>query len=344
MTDKIEARKNGWNSLMDGQRRFVYIIGTPWEHTDNPIPPLWPEYKKERIDWAVKGYEQMVKTAEWLDDDQIPFLNMVSGTEIFAEAIGCPVYRPEDNMPFAIALVKNAKEAAELKIPRLADSSLMVLLEMAETMRKRTCKDAVLKLPDIQSPMDILAQVWDKTDLFMALYDEPETVKEVCKRITELLTEFLDEWFRLFGKEFIAHHPDYYMKKGITLSADEIGSVSLDMYDDFFAPELNGLSERYGAIGIHCCADSEHLWERLAAVKGLKLINLYRTLPVLKRSYKVFDCVHFPGLLIDGTSHELPEQVPSFYPAGTRAVLNLSSKNREDAIAKATLLREECGE
>ena len=69
----------------------------------------------------------------------------------------------------------------------------------------------------------------------------------------EILTAFLDEWFARYGDEYIAHHPDYYMSKGMTLSEDEIGACGTDVFESMFLPELVSLSEYYGGIGIHCC-------------------------------------------------------------------------------------------
>jgi hypothetical protein len=39
------------------------------------------------------------------------------------------------------------------------------------------------------------------------------------------------------------------MPKGITLSEDEVGSVSSEMFQKFFLPELQDLSARYGGLG-----------------------------------------------------------------------------------------------
>ena len=98
------------------------------------------------------------------------------------------------------------------------------------------------------------------------MVEEPEAVKELCCKTHELLTSFLDEWFRRYGKTFIAHHPDYYMPYGVTLSEDEAGSVSPEMFEEFFLPHLTALSERYGQIGIHCCANAMHQWENFKKI------------------------------------------------------------------------------
>ena len=104
--------------------------------------------------------------------------------------------------------------------------------------------------------------------------ESPQAVKELADKVKQLLTAFLDEWFRRYGREHIAHHPDYFMDGGWTVSEDEAGVVNQEMFAEFFLPELNALSDRYGGIGIHCCANS-----RRATCKTSRWLLEYGLLP-----------------------------------------------------------------
>jgi len=128
-----------------------------------------------------------------LNDDYLPCIEIATGTEIFGEAFGCSVYRPSDNMPFAIPLIKTSSEAIKIKIPKLEDTKFWNLLEIAEKSRALVGGNALVKLPDMQCPMDIVATIWDKTDLFVAMYEEPEAVKELCNKVSQFVSSFLDE-------------------------------------------------------------------------------------------------------------------------------------------------------
>lgn len=109
---------------------------------------------------------------------------------------------------------------------------------IADELLERSGREALMGLPDIQSPMDIAAMIWNMKDFSIALMEEPKAVRE--------------------------------------LSVDEIGSVSEEVFVDLFMNELCELSLRFGGIGIHCCASARHQWENLAALPGLKLINSAR--------------------------------------------------------------------
>ena len=341
---RIEERKKRWASLYipEGKKRkFVYIVDCPSSIAVGGVP-LWREYKQERIEVAWRGYLAGREHVEQVDDDFIPFLNCVSGTEIFAEAFGCRVFRPTDNMPFAIPFVKSPSDAEKVKLPKLEDSPLMLQFEIADELVRRAGKDALLGLPDMQSPMDIVAQMWDKTDLFASMIEEPEAVKELAEKAKTLQEQFLDEWFRRYGKEFIAHHPSYYMPCGITMSVDEIGSVSPAMFEEFFRDELNELSDRYGGIGIHSCSDSVHQWENLAKVRNLRLLNLYRPQEVIDRAYEFFSpiCAHWHGALVNNLGAPLRQQRAEAYPEGCRAVLREWAPSVEAAGERCRALAE----
>jgi hypothetical protein len=189
--------------------------------------------------------------------------------------------------------------------------------------------------------MDIAALVWEKSALFAAMREAPEAVEMLAQKAHELLRMFLDEWFARYGQSFIAHYPDYYMPQGITLSEDEIGAVGPEEFERFFLPHLQALSERYGGIGIHCCAHARHQWEGLRRVQNLRLINLEAPGPGSMEAYEFFgqEVVHMHVRTETGPPESWPDQVP----AGIRAVLRPSADTREKALRLADALAEKSG-
>ncbi len=342
MTQPIEARKQRWADLLDspnGGRKFVFRI-TVREPEPLPVVRAWPWLKAERIESAWQAYLQMLEQSEWLDDDLVPYMPVATGTEIFAEALGCEVFRPDDNNPFAIPFVHTAHDTTHIQTPRLEDTPLVMLFEIADELRRRGGPDALLRMVDLQSPMDIVAQIWDKTDLFIAMLETPDAVLELSAKASALQTAFLDEWFRRYGAAHVAHYPDYYVRQGVTLSVDEVGNVNPRMFRRFFLDELNALSERYGGIGIHCCANSEHQWPNFVQVKGLRLINLHQPPPVIDRAYPFFG-PHTAQMQFDlwhGTSRLLPLKPRDEFPESCHVVIQAEVEDRDDAMAMAERL------
>ena len=339
MIKTIEDRKQKWMRFLNGggDERTMYIIEA---HGDGgaapgprPLPKPW--LIKERIDWAYENYNMQMEKAEWLADDALPALSPYTGTEIFAEAFGCAVHYPDNDMPFALPKYAAAKDARSLKLPGVHDTPLTNIFEIARRLRQKAGSGAVMQLPDIQSPADIAALILNKEEFYVAMAEDPQLILDMIGKAERLLCEFLDEWFSEFGRSYIAHYPPYYMEGGVTLSEDEVGAFGRPMFDAYVLDTLNGLSEKYGGIGIHCCAHSEHQWDNFKKVKGLKLLNLNNRIDFIKRYVNYFS--GFTAMWpIDNLQPS--DKDPAWLadcPPGARVVLTYKSPSRSAAMETA---------
>jgi uroporphyrinogen-III decarboxylase len=295
----MDERKQRWRDFYTGKYRTMILIEQ--DYGIRPFPS--PETMDAFFAWSLNKYHIQRESLEWLDDDRIPYVTVLMGTDIFAHAFGCPVVFPGNNNPFAQPIIFNAGELAKLKPPKLENSSLMEVFEFGQKLR-RAAPEALIQLPDIQSPLDIAALIWEKADFFMAMYDDPQAVKDLIAMSYTLLTDFLDLWFSTFGAEFIAHFPDYYMPWGITLSEDEIGSLSEALCREFSLPTLIELSAHFGSrIGIHCCANAKHQWPVIKTIPGLVLLNLIQPDKIIQEA-SVY-CGEDPPLMVLHHQNEL---------------------------------------
>jgi hypothetical protein len=243
-------------------------------------------------------------------------------------------------MPFALPLVHSAREADALKVPDVSTSSVAYLFEMADELIRRAGPAALLKLVDIQSPMDIAALIWEKQSFYPAMLEAPDAVLALADKVKQFLTSFLDLWFTRYGDAFIAHYPSYYMPRGITLSEDEVGAVSRQVFDQLFLPELAALSARYGGIGVHCCAHAKHQWESFRRIPDLRLINLVQPEPVLEDAYVAFaDVPQMHSWCGEGD----PWMWPKRYPPASRVVLQATAHTRDEALRLSDRLWAACG-
>ncbi|MCL1793017.1 MAG: hypothetical protein FWG34_04020 [Oscillospiraceae bacterium] len=298
----IEKRKQRWISLYENKEKSGAVILIGRNYGGRPLP--YPENKTGRIEYGVNAYKMQMESLEYTDEDMIPFLLPYTGTEVFAAAFGCKVSYPAGDMPFALPLVRNSREVAKLALPDPLNSPPTAeIFEIADKLRE-SAPNAMMHLPDIQSPLDVAALIWNKEDFFAAMYEDPEAVTELVAMTEKFLCDFLDIWYARYGTEFIAHHPDYYMPYGVTFSEDEVGAISPDMFARFSLGSLNRLADRYGLTGMHCCADSGHQWENFKAIKNLALLNLNltHTPDRYPEAYKYFEdsCVQMHARISDG--------------------------------------------
>ena len=128
------------------------------------------------------------------------------------------------------------------------------------------------------------------------------------------------------------------MPQGITLSEDEIGAVSADLFAEFFRPQLESLAARYGGLGLHCCANARHQWPHLRDLQGLRVLNICRPRAVALAAYDYFSevAVQMHGSLSD----DRVENWPGLYPPKSRVVFEVSGlSNRHEAELAAAELR-----
>jgi hypothetical protein len=203
---------------------------------------------------------------------------------------------------------------------------------MADELSRRAGPGALFRLVDMQCPLDIAAMMWDKLDFYPALVKHPKAVNKLVEKITTLQFAFLDEWYRRYGTEFIAHFPDYYMPSGVTLSVDEIGAVSGKMFLQYFLPHLNRFSERYGGLGIHCCANARHQWDHLKKVTGLRLLNISNQGAMIREAYKFFTDFVAQWNYDQSPVPRKPLEWMDEIPANAHVVLDIPANSREEAL------------
>ena len=328
----IQSCKQRWLDFYDlaSPHRVAYLIRYAPDLPPRPLPT--PERVPEWTEWIWQNYDYHLQRMDWLQDDTLPCIDMLTGTEIFAEAFGCRILYPADNNPAPFPLIHSAAEAEALSIPSLDVPALQRVFKMADELSRRAGRGALFRLVDMQCPLDVAAMMWDKMDFYPALVKYPEVINNLVEKITALQYAFLDEWYRRYGTEFIAHFPDYYMPRGVTLSVDEIGAVSSRMFLEYFLPHLNRFSERYGGLGIHCCANARHQWENIKKVTGLRLLNLSNQGAMIKEAYPFF--VDFvPQWNYDQSPlPREPLEWMEMIPDNAHVVLDIPVNSREEAL------------
>jgi len=231
-------------------------------------------------DWvpAIVGqYRAWLTRTEALGCDTVPVAPMTTHTGVFAEAFGCRVVPFKDSNAAALPFVHTAAEAEALATPDWsAGRGLARWWELAELVQAELGPDAPITGPDIQSPFDIAALIWNKEDLFLAMVDAPDAVLALVDKTYALLTGFLDDFRRAFPQHNAIHCPGAAYGPpalGCSLSEDEAGSLSPAMFERFCLPSLVAMSERYGGMWMHCCAKADAHYPLFARVPRLRGLN-----------------------------------------------------------------------
>lgn len=233
---------------------------------------------EEWVPWVVEGYERQMKMLEEVGDDSVPVARLITGTHIYATAFGSPPKLFEDSNPCALPFVTTAEEADAIEVPDIWKTrELSRVFELGHAVQKELGEDVYLAPCDVQSGFDTACLVWDKTELYCALADPAlqPAVERLAGKCARLLRTFLGELRREFPRMSWCHYPPAWSppEMGPWLSNDECGAISTAAFEEFQLPELIDLSERFGGLGMHCCATARHQFESFRQIPNFYAFN-----------------------------------------------------------------------
>ena len=295
-------------------------------------------------DWAARRYEAQLVCHESLGDDSVPYVVTNTHTGIFSAAFGCPVHVYDaDTNAASLPVVRTAEEADALPEPGLDSPTLRRVFEFARMMAEELGPEVPVAVPDVQSPFDIAAMVWHKEEFFVALVGEPDAVKRLVEKCERLLTRFLDRYLEELPNVNLCHCPRAWAppELGMWLSEDEAGSISPAMFEEFCLPSLRRLSERYGGIFIHCCADAGHQYASFKKVPNLRAWNRVFTDPGGPR--EALEAFPETPFMVAWTGEEDVRKLLDVAPPTMRFLFNMDARESFDETkALYERLRERC--
>ncbi len=231
---------------------------------------------RDWIPWFRGHYTAQGRWLREFDDDSVPFINLFTNTGIFAAAFGCPLEKIQGSAACARPIVHSAADAARLREPDCRNAPILArLFEMADALRAEFGPDVPLSPPDIQSPLDIAALIWDKSDFFAAMYEEPEAVAELVNKCSRLLCSFVSAYIRHVGAINTLCYARWYGPGdlGCYVAEDECGSINPEMFERFGMPGLRDLSRAANGLYMHSCANADHQYSLLRTLPNLRGLN-----------------------------------------------------------------------
>jgi len=279
ITQKIKRNRAFLIDLFTGRFRGHALIMSP----PGKVPTELGDFvlsSKPVTQWvpsAVANYRMQEQYMEILDDDNVPSVRALhTNTGIFAAAFGCKLHKYQEDVPAcALPLVETPQDADRLKEPDIYAPPLDRAWNLARAIRKELGPDVPICTPDIQSPFDIAALIWKKEAMLMAMYDAPDAVMALVEKCNSLLKKFLMAFKKEFPECNLVHCPVYWAppELGCSLSEDEAGSMSPEMFHKFCLPSLTDLSNSFGGFFMHCCATADHQYGEFKKIPNLRGLN-----------------------------------------------------------------------
>lgn len=128
--------------------------------------------------------------------------------------------------------------------------------------------------PDTQGPLDIAELIWG-SDIFYAMYDEPELLKAFLSLITESYKMFLDKWFELYPPDSdINTHWSVFHKGTVMLRDDSAMNLSPEFYEEYSLPYDAEILRYFKGGALHFCGRGDHYINAASSIPGLYCVNL----------------------------------------------------------------------
>jgi len=127
--------------------------------------------------------------------------------------------------------------------------------------------------PDLQGPFDVAELLWG-SDLFYALYDQPETVHALLDLICGAYSAFMEKWQTLFPAGEYAYHWGNMHRGALMLRDDSAMNLPPELCREFILPYDNRLLARLGGGAVHFCGRGDHYIELLSGMERLYAVAL----------------------------------------------------------------------
>lgn len=154
--------------------------------------------------------------------------------------------------------------------------------------------------PDSQGPMDVCELLWG-SGIFTALYDSPDRVHGLLRKVTDTYKAFLGRWFaeNPVKDELHAYFGNAHLG-AICVRDDSAMNIGPDMCKEFIFPYDQEVVSHFGGGSIHFCGKGDHYVQFFSEMAGLKAINMSQ--PEYNDMESIYSSTVDKGITIFGLS------------------------------------------
>lgn len=199
------------------------------------------------------------------------------GIGTVASAFGADYIWKEKQAPAIRPRFQSVREALEYTPMPVSQSRIgRHTLEMIDYFMDKTRGRVPMSLTDTQSPLNIAGNVVDMSGFFIGMFDDPEAVKSLLRRLVELLAEFTRLQIERIGKALVWPGHGYSSCRcfeGLGMSDNNALMVSPGQYLEFAAPAVEHLGKSFGGSALHSCGDWSDKVEVIKRIQGLRMVD-----------------------------------------------------------------------
>lgn len=129
--------------------------------------------------------------------------------------------------------------------------------------------------PDLQGPMDVVELLWG-SDLFTAVYLEPDTIHALLNLVTDTYIAFMREWERIVPPTGSATSVHWALRhRGrLMLRDDSAMNFPPELFDEFIRPHDQRILNEFDGGVVHFCGRGDHYIASLCTMDHLFGVNM----------------------------------------------------------------------
>lgn len=189
------------------------------------------------------------------------FLEPWYGIGYIAACFGADYKWQPGQAPAVEPMFSCAEDILNADYKPIADTAIgRHILEMEEYFLDQTKGRLPISFCDIQSPLNMMSYLLPVTDLFMEVYDDPDSVAEVARLTTDLLIDFLKKQQDLLGDCLARPGHGFASSRvftGAGMSDDNSIMLNPDDYAELFQPSDEKIGAAFGGTVYHSCGTWE---------------------------------------------------------------------------------------
>lgn len=253
----------------------------------NMPAPEWPVFDYEQIqhDREAMLLSQLggVYAGCLLQDDRLLSIRANYGTSIIPSLFGCAVRTFDNALPVALPWhsTDTIKALLDAGLPTLRGGQggkvwdTITFFKEALAPYPRLREYVHIDLADIQGPFDAAEIIWG-SEIFLALYDDPDLVHAFLALVTETIHQFILTHQRIDGEPFDGPCGIWGILGRVCVREDASVNLGLPQYEEFVQPYTQRLLDAFGGC-IHWCGDGKAWWRSLVTSRNLSAVNPYQS-------------------------------------------------------------------
>ena len=205
------------------------------------------------------------------------FLEPWYGIGYIASSFGSEYNWSKGQSPSVHPPFHSVKEIIDSNCTPIAQTAIgKHILEMEEYFLDKTKGMLPISFCDVQSPLNMLSYLLPINELFMEIYDEPDTVIEAANLTAGLLIDFLKKQQELIGDCLVRPGHGFASSRvfnGVGMSDDNSIMLQPDDYINLFQPSDEIIGDVFGGTVYHSCGNWENKIEMVKNFRNIKAVD-----------------------------------------------------------------------